>query len=154
MPSTHAEIMAFFQRTRPTATSSNSSSVAIPLASTASGTSTQMLVESMSQFSMIDRTPFSLLEMLSLLKLQLQLLSTAREDWWDSPVKTIQRREFVEVCDQKKLTSQQVVNNKTRDMIADMEALLGRFVRCPLGVKEGLVDLDGPIEEAKRKEKQ
>ena len=82
------------------------------------------------------------MQTISLLNRHLQSLSIAREEWWNSPAKREQRREWSEAGDQKKLTELQVINQKTTEMIAEMEVVLGRFVRWNLNMNDGLDGLE------------
>lgn len=65
---------------------------------------------------------------------QLELLESDRDEWWKS--KAQQRREWDEGGQVQKNTQLQLINNKAKDMIRDMQTKVGLFARWTLGVRD------------------
>lgn len=95
-----------------------------------------------------NQPPRAILLTISLLHTHFEILSPEREEWWASPLKKQQRRAWLEACNSKALTDLQVINKKVTDMVADMEALLGRFVRWNLRLDDGLEGLEAALKAA------
>lgn len=133
MPTAHQDVISFNNRGSSFQQHVPVSDVATPKDNTRSASTTQ------------DQPPRAILLTISLLYTQVQILNREGEEWWDSPLKRQQRRAWLEACNTKALTDLQVINRKVTDMIADMEALLGRFVRWTLRLHDGLEGLDAAL---------
>ena len=73
-----------------------------------------------------------------LLSLQLDALERARCDWFHSPAKVAQRRQWAEIGDVAKCQASQVINNKCDDAIEAARGSMGRFLKWVVGFEDGV----------------
>ncbi|KAB2580632.1 hypothetical protein DBV05_g833 [Lasiodiplodia theobromae] len=68
-----------------------------------------------------------------LIRTNLDLLDKERDEWWKARAQL--RRQLTEAGDEEKLKTLQLINNGVTDMMRDMRARLGVWVRWSLEVK-------------------
>lgn len=71
----------------------------------------------------------------------LDILDETREQWWNDPKKSKQRKEWTETYQESKLVALQKVNNKTKETIDAMRARLGVCTKWTMGVAGGLEEI-------------
>lgn len=119
--------------TRSPQTNVKSTTTATPTSTTTTSTTTKGIT--------INSLPATLLENTRLLHATLSHLDESRREWWISPAKRAQRKQF-EDSDGAKLTALHKVNNATVERIEAMEAKLGGFVVWGLGLRGGVWELE------------